>query len=330
MLFRSILLFCYGGELVSAVMLLAASLTGMISVPILLGVALVFGACRAFFAPANNALAPMLVPRALLPRAIAFNSLAWQSSAIVGPALAGLLIAPSASLAYGVVAGLYLAATLSLMLIRRNTRPQVQPGSRLALVREGLVYVWENKIVFGSISLDLVAVLLGGATALAPAFAKDILHVGPLGFGVLRAGPALGGTLVGLVIAVTPIRRHAGLFMFCGVGLFGAATVIFGLSTGFWLSVAALTVLGGADMLSVFVRQTLVQLVTPDAMRGRVAAVSSLFISASNELGEFESGLTARFMGLVGSAVFGGVGALVATGLWAVWFPTLRKADSLE
>jgi hypothetical protein len=197
-------------------------------------------------------------------------------------------------------------------------------------MREGLAYVWTNKIVFGAISLDLFAVLLGGATALLPVFARDVLHVGPNGFGLLRAGPAIGATLVAVILANYPIRRQAGLIMFSGVAVFGAATVVFGLSKSLPLSVAALAVLGAADMLSVFVRQTLVQIVTPDHMRGRVAAVSSLFIGASNELGEFESGVAARFLGPIGAAVFGGVGALIVTGVWAKLFPALRKADRLE
>jgi hypothetical protein len=197
-------------------------------------------------------------------------------------------------------------------------------------MKEGLAYVWTNKIVFGAISLDLVAVLLGGATALLPVFARDVLHVGPEGFGLLRASPAIGATLVAIYLARNPIRRRAGPVMFAGVAVFGLATIVFGLSTSLPLSVLALAVLGGADMLSVFVRQTLVQIVTPDAMRGRVAAVSSLFIGASNELGEFESGVAARFLGPVGAAVSGGVGAVLATGLWARLFPDLRKADRLE
>ncbi|MGE3143183.1 MAG: MFS transporter, partial [Hyphomonadaceae bacterium] len=196
--------------------------------------------------------------------------------------------------------------------------------------KEGLGYVWRNKIVFGAISLDLFAVLLGGATALLPAFARDVLHVGPEGFGALRAAPAVGATIVALTLAAAPIRRHAGKLMFAGVATFGAATVVFGLSKYLWLSLAALAVLGAADMLSVFVRQTLVQLVTPDPMRGRVGAVSNLFIGASNELGEFESGVVARFLGPVGAAVFGGVGAVMVTGAWAWMFPSLRNADKLE
>jgi hypothetical protein len=200
----------------------------------------------------------------------------------------------------------------------------------LTLIREGLAYVWRQKVVFGAISLDLFAVLLGGATALLPVFARDVLHVGAEGFGVLRAAPAIGATAIGLYLAREPVRRHAGLIMFWGVAVFGAATLVFAVSEIFWLSVAALAVLGGADMLSVFVRQTLVQLVTPDPMRGRVAAVSTLFISASNELGEFESGVAARFLGPIGAAIFGGAGALFVTALWAKLFPDLRKADRLE
>ena len=327
---RKVLLFCYAGEIAAVAILVAASFYGRASVPLLLAVAVLFGASRAFFSPAMNALGPMLVPRPLLPRAIAWNSLAWQSASIAGPALGGLLIAFSPGFAYAVTFGLYLVAAICLGLIRKHTRPQVQPGSRLELVKEGLVYVWKNRVVFGAISLDLAAVILGGATALLPAFAKDVLHVGPQGFGLLRAGPAMGATIVGLYLAARPIHRRAGLIMFAGVATFGAATVVFGVSKLLWLSVLALAVLGAADMLSVYVRQTLVQLMTPDAMRGRVGAVSTLFVSASNELGEFESGLVARFLGPIGAAIFGGVGALVVTGVWAVLFPALRKADRLE
>ncbi len=327
---RGVLIFCYAGEIATVAVLSWASFHHSATVPLLLGTALAFGSSRAFFSPAMTALGPMMVPRALLPRAIAWNSLAWQSASIAGPAIGGLLVAISPGAAFATTLGLYAAATLALLSIRKPTRPQVQPGSRLALVKQGLVYVWTHKVVFGAISLDLAAVILGGATALLPAFARDVLHVGAQGFGLLRAGPALGGALVGLYLAVHPIRNRAGITMFAGVAVFGAATVVFGLSKLLWLSVIALAFLGGADQLSVFVRQTLVQLMTPDAMRGRVAAVSTLFISASNELGEFESGLVARFLGPVGAAVFGGVGALIVTGVWAKAFPALRKADRLE
>ena len=214
--------------------------------------------------------------------------------------------------------------------IRKNARPQVSPGSRWQLMKEGLRYVWDQKIVFGAISLDLFAVLLGGVTSLLPSFARDILHIGAQGFGVLRSGPAIGATLVALLLAAKPIHRHAGLFMLGGVAVYGLATCVFAESRLLWLSVGALAILGGADMLSVYVRQTLVQLVTPDPMRGRVAAVSSVFIGASNELGEFESGVVARFMGPIGAALFGGIGAIVVVAAWSGLFPALRKADRLE
>lgn len=327
---RRTIMLCYLGEIATAGLLLAAAAFGFASIPLLLGVAALFGLFRAFMGPAQTALGPMLVSRTLLPRAIAWNSLAWQGASIVGPALGGVLVAISPAVSYSATCGLYALALLTAFLIRANTQPQVQPGSRWTLMKEGLSYVWTNKIVLGAISLDLFAVILGGATALLPVFARDVLHAGPEGFGILRASPALGATAVALWLAANPIRSNAGAIMFTGVAIFSIATIVFGLSQLFWLSVVALAILGGADMLSVYVRQTLVQLVTPDPMRGRVAAVSSLFIGASNELGEFRTGIAARFLGAVGAAVTGGVLALLVTGLWAKLFPSLRKADRLE
>ncbi|HEX3365985.1 MFS transporter [Phenylobacterium sp.] len=327
---KKVLLFCWLGEIATVLTLAIATWQGWASVPLLLIVAFLFGMARAFFAPASTALGPMLVPRVLLPRAIAWNSLAWQTASIIGPAAGGILVARSTHDAYFVTFGLYLAAAVAVLMIRKSGQPVVNPGSRWTLMKEGLAYVWNQRIVFGAISLDLFAVLLGGATALLPVFARDILHIGAQGFGVLRSGPAIGATAVALLLAANPIRHKAGWFMFGGVATFGAATCAFALSRNLALSVIALAVLGGADMLSVYVRQTLVQLVTPDAMRGRVAAVSSVFIGASNELGEFESGVVARFLGPVGAALFGGIGALIVTGTWAGLFPALRKADRLE
>ena len=225
-------------------------------------------------------------------------------------------------------------------MIRDNTTPQRHPGSRWEMVKEGLAYVWREKIVLGAISLDLFAVLLGGATLLLPIFAADVLKVGSEGFGLLRAAPGVGAAAIAAYLAFHPVKRRAGLVMFSGVAVFALATLLFGTAKPLtdWLgapllalpvSLFGLFVLGGADMLSVYVRQTLIQIVTPDNMRGRVAAVSSLFIGASNELGEFESGIVARFFGPIGAAVFGGVGALIVTGVWSRLFPTLRKADRL-
>ena len=327
---KRVLVLCLLGEIATVLALAIATARDHASPALLLVIAAMFGVFRAFFAPANTALGPMLVPRALLPRAIAWNSLAWQSASIAGPAAAGFLVARSAETAYFTAFGLNVVSVVLVLSIRGNAQPEVAPGSRWQLMKEGLSWVWRQKIVFGAISLDLFAVLLGGATALLPVFARDVLHVGAEGFGILRAGPAIGATAVALWLAANPIRSRAGAIMFAGVAVFGLATIAFGLSRSLWLSVAALAVLGGADMLSVYVRQTLVQLVTPDHMRGRVASVSSVFIGASNELGEFESGIVARLLGPVGAALFGGVGAVVVTGVWAMLFPDLRRADRLE
>lgn len=301
----------------------------------------VFGVSRAFMMPAGAATVPMLVPRELMPRAIAGSSLSWQVATIAGPLAGGLIIgAASVTAAYGAAVGLYVLSILMLAMVRKNTRPELNPASRWEMMKEGVVYVWRQKVVFGALSLDLVAVLLAGATLLLPVFAMDVFRVGPDGYGLMRAAPGAGAALVALYLAVRPVRHKAGPVMLWGVVVFGLATVLFGLAQPIadWMGMTAialpialfsLVAAGGSDMLSVFVRQTLVQIVTPDAMRGRVAAVSSLFIGASNELGEFESGVVARFIGPIGAAVVGGFGAVAVTGLWARLFPDLRKADRL-
>jgi MFS family permease len=328
---RILLMACFAAEAVCAGALFWTSERGVITVHVLIAIAFAFGVARAFRAPAGVALAPMLVPKELLPRAIAWNSLAFQIGTISGPALAGFLVGHwSTTVSYGVSFVLYVVPVVGMLFIRRPTRPQAHTGSRLQRVREGLHYIWTNKVVLGAISLDLFAVLLGGATALLPVFARDVLRVGPEGFGLLRSSPAVGAAAVALVLASRPIHKRAGIAMFTGVTIFGLATVVFGLSKSFGLSLGALVTLGGADMVSVYVRQTLIQIVTPDAMRGRVASVSFLFIGASNELGEFESGVTARIFGPVLAAVLGGVASLGVTGLWARMFPALRKVDRLE
>ena len=293
--------------------------------------AAVFGAARAFLAPAASALVPMLVTPEAMPRAIAMKSISWQLATVAGPWAGGLAIAAVAAQgAFAIAAALMLAGVILLLQITSPSTPERQAGGKWAQIKEGLAYVWGHKLIFGAISLDLFAVLLGGATALLPAFAADILNVGPEGFGLLRAGPAMGAVAVALVLARFPLVRHAGRRMLWAVAVFGAATIIFGLSRNLYLSLAALVVLGAADMISVFVRQTLVQVVTPDHMRGRVSSVSGLFIAGSNELGEFESGFVARFIGPVGAVVLGGIGTLAITGLWAYWFPALRRADRLD
>jgi MFS family permease len=326
---RVILILCYTTQLIACLSLALRSSFGSELWPIFV-LAILYSASRAFFQPTASALGPMLVPIELLPRAIATNSLAVQLASIIGPAIGGLLCSITPVLGYGVSASLYAISGICVFLIRDDTQPKIEPGrSRVEQIKEGLGYVWKNKLVLGAISLDLFAVLLGGATGLLPVYARDILQVGPEGFGALRASPSIGAMLVAGFLAVHPIRRRIGIKMFSAVALFGLMTLVFAYSTSFLLSIVALAVLGGADMVSVFTRQSLVQIATPDRMRGRVSAVSTLFIGASNELGEFESGVTARFMGPVGAVALGGAGAILVTAIWAWLFPSLRKADRL-
>lgn len=323
---RKILIACCALQFVCSVGLAAIASMDQPSITGIFVVAALFGVGRAFTMPASASLGPMLVPREILPRAIGWNTLAMQSGMVFGPWLGGVLCAISVPAAYGTSAGLYVAAGIAVSLISANTKPDHKGGARLQLIAEGLAYVWSNKIVLGAISLDLFAVLLGGVTALLPVFARDVLHIGPDGFGLLRSGPAIGGGLMALALSTRPIQRDAGFWMLLSVAAYGVATIIFAVSTWIWVSMLALAALGAADAVSVFVRQSLIQIVTPDPMRGRVTAVSSLFISASNELGEFESGVAARFLGPVGAAIFGGVGSIALTGVWAKFFPALRTA----
>jgi len=287
---------------------------------------------RAFIMPASMSLVPMLVPADILPKAVAWSSLGGLSGRIIGPWIGGTLCALSLFSSYMAAIIAFVAAWACAFLIRTNTKPVARKTeeSSLGLIGEGLAYVWSNKILFGAISLDLLAVFLGGATALLPVYARDILQVGPQGFGLLRSASAIGGIVTLGILAFRPIRRHAGLWMFASVTIFGAATLVFGVSDHLLLSMVMLAVLGAADSVSVYIRQTLVQIVTPDRFRGRVSAVASMFISASNELGEFESGVAARFLGPVGAVLFGGIGSIIVSGLWARLFPALRKADRLE
>lgn len=289
------------------------------------------GCIRAFTMPASMALMPALVSKTALPRAIAWSVLFGQIGMVLGPWLGGALTSLSIAAAYGAVCAFYALAAMLMFMVRVDLSHIKPSGAgRLQMIREGLAYVWSNKLVFGAISLDMAAVLLGGVTALLPVFARDVLHLDAAGFGLLRSGAAIGGGLVTFALAVRPIHRHAGLWMLGAVGVYGVATVFFALSTTVWFSLSMLVVLGAADSISVFVRQSLIQIMTPDAMRGRVASVSGLFINASNELGEFESGMVARYLGPVGSALFGGIGALAVVALWAGLFPKLRRADRIQ
>ena len=318
-------------EIVCAAILGWLSFAGAPSLLALFGVAALLGVARAFAAPALSALAPNLVPRETLPRAIAMSSIAWQSGSIAGPAVGGYLYALAPHLPYAVAGGLFLLALLCMFMIRPIARTQMD-GTRnpWRQMVDGLHYVRRNRLVLGAISLDLFAVLLGGATAMLPVFARDVLHAGPEGLGHLRAAPAVGATLAAIWFAWRPLRRNVGVKMLGAVAVFGAATIVFGLSRWMPLSLLCLVVLGAADMLSVFVRQSLIQIYTPDEMRGRVGAVSTLFISASNELGEAESGFLAGLIGPVVAVVAGGVGAIAVTLLWARWFPELRRARTFD
>jgi MFS family permease len=293
----------------------------------LFAVAVLLGIGRAFAGPALSSIAPNLVPAALLPSAIALNSIAWQAGAVAGPLLGGAAYALSISLPYEASAILYAVSLACMLLIRPIPRGNAGDSHPLRAVIEGLAYVRDNKIVLGAISLDLFAVLLGGATAMLPVYARDVLHVGSEGLGALRAAPAVGAALTALILARRPLRRHVGVKMFACVAIFGAATMVFGLSQWMWLSLTALFVLGASDMVSVYVRSSLIQLHTPDAMRGRVSAVSGLFISASNELGEFRAGLAGAAFGPVLAVVGGGGLAVLVTGFCAWAFPSLRNAD---
>ncbi|MBC7504921.1 MAG: MFS transporter, partial [Sandarakinorhabdus sp.] len=317
-------------EIVCAAVLATLVLRHAITIPSLFIVAFVFGIARAFAGPSISALAPTLVPREILPSAIALNSISWQAGAIAGPPLGAYLYAVAPAAPYIVAAILFGATVAALFAITPVPRPAPAKVSPWRSLVEGLGYVRQNRIVLGAISLDLFAVLLGGATAMLPIYARDVLHVGVEGLGPLRAAPAVGAAVTALVLAFRPLTRKVGPVMFLCVGLFGVSTIIFGLSTNMRVSLAALVVLGAADMISMYVRGSLIQLHTPDAMRGRVSSVSMLFVSASNELGEFESGVTAAWLGPVEAVVAGGVGAIIVTGLWAWGFPELRRADRFE
>ena len=319
-----------GLELACALTLFVATWSGSISLPILFSVAVLLGVARAFAGPALSALAPNLVPRDILPNAIALSSAAWQAGAIVGPALGGILYDITPHLSYGVSAALFAFATLCLFLIGRVPRTTLQSGSPWQQMVDGLAYVRRNRLVLGAITLDLFAVLLGGATAMLPVYARDILQVGPEGLGPLRAAPALGATLTAVYFAVRPLRTNVGIKMLTAVVIFGAATAVFGVSRSMALSLVMLTLLGAADMFSVYIRQSLIQLHTPDEMRGRVGAVSTLAISASNELGEARSGFTASLLGPIAATAWGGVAAVVITLAWAGLFPELRRARTFD
>ena len=338
---RTVILCCYTLQIGCTGILLATAVLHLQNVWLIYTVLFLIGTGRSFSGPASSAMIPQLVPDGHFVNAITWGAAIFQLANIAGPALGGLLFTLQLRGATaGMLAGagiVYVATLLSLIvflvLVAGITlRPVARDrrGPSLNVILAGFQYVRRSPILLGSLSLDLFVVLLGGSVALMPIFAQEILHTGPQGLGMLRAAPAAGALAISLVLARFPIRRRAGWLLFTGVGLFGVATVVFGLSRSLPLSLGALAIGGAADMISVVIRSSVLQLATPPEMRGRVSAVNSLFLGASNELGEFESGLTAQWLGAVRATVVGGVGALIVTGLWSAFFPKLRQADELH
>ena len=317
-------------QLLAALSLLLSTHERWISRDLILGVSLLLGVARSFQMTAQQALTPLLVPTSILSRAMAFSSSGNQAAIIGGPALGGFIYAAGAGVVYAVCAALFVLGAALVWSARYDHKPAPRAPVTMDTLLAGVRFIRAKPVVLGAISLDLFAVLLGGATALLPIFARDILHVGPEGLGLLRGAPAMGALLMSLVLARWTIRSRAGTILFSCVAAFGLTTIVFGVSTSFVLSMIALFINGAVDMVSVVVRQTLVQLDTPDEMRGRVSAVNSIFIGASNQLGEFESGATAALLGPEGSVVLGGVGTLLVVGLWMRWFPELRRRKALS
>jgi MFS family permease len=323
---RRVLMGAYALEGLATATLLAFTLSGSARTWPIFAAMVLLGSGRAFWMPAGQAITPSLVPTALFPSAIAINSTLFQTAVISGPALGGFLYALGPQVVYGTALAMF-ACVVALI---ATIRPRLAQRAERVVDRdvwEGLRYVLRHRILVGAISLDLFAVLFGGATALLPMVAADVLHVGSVGVGLLRSAPAVGAALTAGALALRPVRRHVGRWLFSGVALFGLATVVFGVSRSLPLSLGALALLGAGDMLSVYVRHMLVQLETPDAIRGRVSAVNSMFIGSSNELGEFESGLTAHWFGLVPAIVVGGIATLLVCAVFMRLFPEMRKMD---
>ena len=328
---RSVLQMCAGAEALGALALCAGSALGLLTPHAIFALVFLIGAARAFRTPTMQALLPSLVPESMLARAIAANSTASQAATVVGPAIGGIVYIAGPAIVYGACAALFVAAGALIHFVRpRRLQQRPLPSTGLASMLDGIRFIRYRPVVLGAISLDLYAVLLGGATALLPIYARDLLHTGPWGLGLLRSATAVGALGMALWLAHHPLGARAGRKMFAAVAVFGAATIVFGVSRSFALSLAALVVLGAADVVSVVVRHTLVQLQTPDHMRGRVSAVNALFFGTSNQLGEFESGVMAAWLGVVPSVVVGGLGTLVVVMLWMRLFPDLARFDRLE
>ncbi|MFK0334494.1 MFS transporter [Rhizobium sp. NPDC090275] len=310
--------------------LLGMTMTGTFSPIPVFAVLLVFGIERAFMSPAVQSLAPNLVPADDLSNAIAWNSSSWQLASITGPVIGGLLYGINAHTAYTVAVVFAGLGAGLLFLIPKPAQKTTGEAKSWDMILGGFKFIRTEKVVLGAISLDLFAVLLGGATALMPIFARDILTLGPWGLGLLRSAPGVGAIVMAVLLATYPLKHRAGVYMFVGVALFGLGTIAFGLSKNVELSIAALALMGAADMVSVYVRESLIALWTPDQLRGRVNAVNMVFVGASNELGEFRAGTMASVFGAVPAVVIGGIGTLVVAALWASGFPQLRKIDTLD
>jgi MFS family permease len=329
---RLIIGLCMLAFSICALVLLLFTLRASASVVPIFVVLALFGVARAFLLPATQSFLPNIVPIGMLGNAVAINSSTFQVASIAGPSAGGLLYALGGAVCVYAVAVVLLLGALTMMLcVKQRGAAQQRSGAGEGDLLDGLRFTWRKKPVLGAISLDLFAVLFGGAAALLPAFTKDVLHAGPEVFGYLRAAPGLGALVTALWLAVRPITRRVGVYMFGGVAVFGVATVIFGLTNRYWMAMIALALMGSGDMVSVYIRGLLVQLATPDEIRGRVSAVNSIGIGASNELGEFESGTTAAWFGLVPAIVVGGVLTLLVASLWAgVLFPMLWRLQSFE
>ena len=324
---RNLIAIALGAQLLCGLTLLAFTVAGLSAVWPVFAVLVLFGSARAFMGPATQAILVNLVPQESFSKAVALSSSSFHVAVILGPTLGGLFYLAGPKTVYMISSTLLVASVVLMCLVKSVKQPSNREPATWHTVLEGLRFVWSRPVVLGAISLDLFAVLFGGATALLPALAHDVLHIGPSGLGMLRTAPGAGAALCSIVLAFFPLTRRVGLWMLGGVAVFGAGTLVLGATTSFLVALTALFLMGAGDMISVYVRHLLVQYETPDAIRGRVSAVNSVFIGASNELGEFESGLTAGWMGLTRAVLFGGAATLAVTGAWAVLFPVLSRMD---
>jgi len=329
---RAVLSACYAGYGVCFTLLLALTQHGLGSVAPIYAVLVLLGVVRSFSSTASRSILPQLVPEKHFPNAVAWNATTFQAATILGPSFGGILyaVAHGPSVVYAVALVTAIGATISSFRIQTEVKARPREPMTLKTVFAGLHFIWTRKLILGAISLDLFAVLLGGAVALLPVYAREILHTGPWGLGLLRTAPGVGAALMAILLAHRPLRGPSGITLLWAVGGFGVFTIVFGFSTSLTISLIALLLAGASDMISVIIRATLTQLATPDEMRGRVTAVDMIFIGTSNEFGQFESGVTAQWFGTVPAVVLGGVGTLVVIGLWAWLFPGLRHAGELH